>query len=82
MTDSLTLCRIGIDNNLTFVNNSIKFVLNRSVQNFTDMFQAESCVECILADTDTLHITLSCMVYTFDAVDIVMEFTLDNRLKV
>ena len=46
------------------------------------MFDLESCVECINADTDTLHITLSCMVYTLDTVDVVMEFTLDNRLKV
>ena len=46
------------------------------------MFQAESCIECILADTDTLHITLSCVIYTFDTVDVVMELTLDNRFKV
>ena len=40
------------------------------------MFDLESCVECINADTDTLHITLSCVVYTLDAVDVVVEFTL------
>ena len=46
------------------------------------MFQTETSFECRDSDTDTLHISLSCMVYTLDAVDVVMEFTLDNRLEV
>ena len=46
------------------------------------MFDTETCCESVFADTDTLHITLSCMVYTFDAVDVVMEFTFDNRFKI
>ena len=82
MTYSCTFCRICIDNNFTFINNCVKFIFNRCVKNFTNMFDLESCVECINADTDTLHITLSCMVYTFDTVDVVMEFTFDNRFKV
>ena len=82
MTDSCTLSRICINNNFTFINNCIELILNRCIKNLTDMFDAESCIKCINADTDTLHITLSCMVYTLDTVDVVMEFTLDNRLKV
>ena len=46
------------------------------------MFDLEACSKCIFADTDSLHISLSCMVYTFDTVDVVMELTLDNRFKV
>ena len=82
MTDSCTLSRICIDNNLTFINNCIELILNRCIKNFTDMFDSESCIKCVNADTDTLHITLSCMVYTLDTVDVVVEFTLDNRFKV
>ncbi|CDB21338.1 unknown [Blautia sp. CAG:52] len=82
MTNSCTLCRVCVNNNFTFVNNCFKFIFNGCIQNFTDMFQTESCSKCVFADTDTLHISLSCMVYTFDTVDVVMEFTLDNRFKV
>ena len=82
MTDSCTLSRICIDNNLTFINNCIELIFNRCIKNFTDMFDSESCIKCVNADTDTLHITLSCMVYTLDTVDVVVEFTLDNRFKV
>ena len=46
------------------------------------MFDLESSLKSCLADTDTLHITLTCMIYTLDTVDVVVEFTLDNRLKV
>ena len=82
MTDSRTFCRICINHNFTFINNCFKFILNRCVQNFSDMFQTETCIKCILTDTDTLHISLSGVVYTLDTVDIVVEFTLDNRFKV
>ena len=46
------------------------------------MFQTEACVKCFFSDTDTEHITLSCMVNSFDTVDIVMELTLDNRFEI
>ena len=82
MTDSCTLSRICINSNFTFINNCVKFILNLCIENFTDMFDLEACSKCIFADTDSLHISLSCMVYTFDTVDVVMELTLDNRFKV
>ena len=82
MTDSCTLSRICINSNFTFINNCVKFILNLCIENFTDMFDLEACSKCIFADTDSLHISLSCMVYTFNTVDVVMEFTLDNRFKV
>ena len=82
MTDSCTLSRICVDHNLTLVNYSIKLVLNLRVKNLTDMFNTEACIKCCMADTDTLHISLTCVVYTLNAVDVVMEFTLDNRLEV
>ena len=43
MTDSGTLSRICVDHNLTLVNNCVKFVLNLSIKNFTDMFDLEAC---------------------------------------
>ena len=46
------------------------------------MSGSEACCKCVIADTDTEHIPLSCMVYTFNAVYIIVEFTLDNRLKI
>ena len=82
MTDSCTLSRICINSNFTFINNCVKFIFNLCIENFTDMFDLEACSKCIFADTDSLHISLSCMVYTFNTVDVVMEFTLDNRLEV
>ena len=82
MTDSCTLSRICINSNFTFINNCVKFIFNLCIENFTDMFDLEACSKCIFADTDSLHISLSCMVYTFDTVDVVMELTLDNRFKV
>ena len=82
MTYSCTLSRICVDHNLAFVNNCVKLIFNLCVKDLTKMFDSEACVKCIDADTDTLHISLACMVYTLNAVDVVMEFTLDNRLKV
>ena len=46
------------------------------------MFDTKSCIKCLNTDTDTLHISLSCMIYAFNAVNIVMELTLNNRLKI
>ena len=82
MTHSGTLSRIRVDRNLTLVNNCIELILYRSVKNFTDVFDTETSIESIFADTYTLHVTLTGMVYTLDAVDVVMEFTLDNRLEI
>ena len=49
MTYSLYILPGSVDNNFTFVINCVKLVLNRSVKNFTDMFDLEACVECINA---------------------------------
>ena len=46
------------------------------------MFDTESCIKCCMADTDTLQISLTGVIYTLNTVDVVVEFTLDNRLKV
>ena len=81
MTDSCTLSRICINSNFTFINNCVKFILNLCIENFTDMFDLEACSKCIFADTDSLHISLSCMVYTFDTVDVVMEDRKSTRLN-
>src|SRR5699024_8358761 len=82
MTDSCTFSRICVDRDFTFINNSIKLNFTRNIQIFSDMFQTAACVKCFFSNTDTEHITLSCMIYALDTVDIVMELTLDNRLEV
>ena len=82
MTDSCTVFRIGVNLHLTLVNNCLKLVLYLCVQNFAQMFCPETCCKSIFADTDTDHITLSGMHYTFDAVQVAVEFTLEYRLEV
>ncbi len=82
MTDLGTVFRIGVDLNLTFVNNSLELVLHLCVQNFSEVFCTEACVESFFADTDTDHITLSGMHHTFDAVQVAVEFTLKYRLEI
>ena len=82
MTDSCTLCRICVNLNLTFIYYGCELTLNLCVQNLTDVFCTETCCECILADTDTDHVTLSCMHDTLDTVQIGVELTLEYRLEV
>src|SRR5699024_960898 len=82
MTNSCTFCRICVNSYFTFINNGIKFILNRNIQNLSDMFQTEACIESFFSNTDTEHITLSCMVNAFDTVNVVVELTLNNWLKV
>ena len=82
MTHSGTLIRICIDSYLTLIYNSLELILYLSVKNFTKVFCSETCCKSIIADTDTEHIPLSCVIYTFNAVYIIVEFTLDNRFKI
>ena len=82
MTHSGTLIRICIDSYLTVIYNSLELILYLSVKNFTKVFCSETCCKSIIADTDTEHIPLSCVIYTFNAVYIIVEFTLDNRFKI
>ena len=82
VTDLGTVFRIGVDLNLTFVNNSLELVLHLCVQNFSEVFCTETSVESFFADTDTDHITLSGMHHTFDAVQVAVEFTLKYRLEI
>src|SRR5699024_10094164 len=82
MTDPGTFCRIGVDHHFTFIYYGVELVLHLGVQHFTDVSDTEACIKRILADTDPLHVSLSGMVYTFDAVDVVVELTLDYRLEV
>ena len=82
MTDSGAVFCVGIDLNLTFVYNGLELVLNLCVQNFSEVFCTETCVESFFADTDTDHITLSGMHNAFDAVQVAVEFTLEYRLEI
>ena len=82
MTDSLTFFRICIDHNFTLVNNCVKLILHLAVKYFSNMSDTEPCRKCIFADTDPLHISLASVVHTFNTVDIIMKFTLDNWLKI
>ena len=57
-----TQLRIGVDLNLTLVNNCIKLILNTLAYRTSPIcFDTETCIESILADTDTDHITLTGM---------------------
>ena len=82
VTQFCTFFSICVYLNLTFINYCSKFILNLCVKNFTDMFCSEACIESIFADTDTDHITLSCMHKTFYTVQIRVEFTFEYRFEV
>ena len=82
MTHLGTQLRIGDNLNLALIYNCVKLILNSCVQNLTDVLCTEACVKSVLAYTDTDHITLTGMHNTLDAVQVVMELTLEYRLKV
>ena len=77
-----TLSRICNDLHLALIYNGRELALHAGVKNLADMFQTEACLIGLLADTDTDHVTLSCMHHTFHAVQIRMEFTLKYRLEI
>src|SRR5699024_4456598 len=82
MTDSRTVFVIGVDLHLAFIHYCFKFALDSRVQHLCQVFRAESCVEGVLADTQTDHIPLSGMHNAFDAVHVVVELTLEYRLEI
>ena len=82
MTDSGTFCRICVNCNRTFINNCFKFIFDLCIKHFTKMFCTESGIECIFADSDTEHIPLAGVINSLNTVNVVVEFTFDNRFKV
>ena len=82
MTDSCTLSRISINGYLTFINYSFKLIFYLCIQNLTDMSDTESCIVSFLTDTDSLHISLSCMINSLNTVNVIVEFTLNYRFKI
>ena len=46
------------------------------------MSDTESCIVSFLTDTDSLHISLSCMINSLNTVNVIVEFTLNYRFKI
>ena len=82
MTKLGTLFSISYNSNCTFINNCVKLIFNICIQNFCKILCSEACIECIFADTNTDHITLTGMHNTLDTVNVAVEFTLKYRLEV
>ena len=70
------------DLDLALVNNGVEFGLDLRVQDFADVAEAEARLKVGLVDTDTDHVALAGVHQTLNAVQELVDLTLEDRLKV